>query len=487
MTKTIPRHRAAEPFPSADWNDAALSIEKVWPNGAGTFKVGTGPSTDPAEKSIEDITWRSVKDPRYGATGNGTTDDTAAIQAAIDAANAAGGGTVYVPQGTYRLTTWLLLKSNVHLIGTGAESILYNDETNATVDKRACVLVGNHHPANMATQTSYALNAIALGDSVVTATTAGDTANFAVGELVIVGSATNLSGVSRHAQLNKITAIASAVITLKDPLESAISDGKIWKINGTDSSTSTAIYAVENVSIEKFGFRGRSAVASKGCMFGATFRDLTMIDVDNFWSTNMMTNTLLENINGVWTSRFLEFAFNSYNVTARNIKGQYTTPAGGLVPIVMGEQLFRGLLDNVQCRVDSRFTTAVELIQAKGSEITFHHCDFRHGGTAGSMAINIPDGAYTGFGYEHIVFDECNLAAPSKARVALIGGTTVNAQNPKEIHFKGGQLLETVTTESIWFQACGPSSCSMRDRTGKSINVRATSKYPNLNGYRRGA
>ncbi|MFJ1754779.1 glycosyl hydrolase family 28-related protein [Kitasatospora sp. NPDC088134] len=43
--------------------------------------------------------WFSVRD--HGAVGDGTTDDTAAVQGALDAAAAAGGGTVYFPGGRY--------------------------------------------------------------------------------------------------------------------------------------------------------------------------------------------------------------------------------------------------------------------------------------------------------------------------------------------------------------------------------------------------
>jgi hypothetical protein len=51
----------------------------------------------------------------YGAAGNGKASDTAAIDRAITAANAAGGGTVRFPSGTYRSPNSIHMKSNVTL------------------------------------------------------------------------------------------------------------------------------------------------------------------------------------------------------------------------------------------------------------------------------------------------------------------------------------------------------------------------------------
>lgn len=66
---------------------------------------------DPADAGIA-----SVKD--YGAVGNGATDDTAAIQAGIDAVSAAGGGTLLLPEGTY-IAAGLQMKASVYLQGSG--------------------------------------------------------------------------------------------------------------------------------------------------------------------------------------------------------------------------------------------------------------------------------------------------------------------------------------------------------------------------------
>lgn len=62
----------------------------------------------------------NVKDPRFGATGGGSANDRAAIQAAIDAAAAANGGLVFLPKGTYLIDAPLTVAaSNVSIIGAG--------------------------------------------------------------------------------------------------------------------------------------------------------------------------------------------------------------------------------------------------------------------------------------------------------------------------------------------------------------------------------
>ena len=59
---------------------------------------------------------------KYGASGNGATLDTAAIQRAID-----DGGVIFFPPGRY-LTGTLYLRDNTHLyIGMGAELLASPD------------------------------------------------------------------------------------------------------------------------------------------------------------------------------------------------------------------------------------------------------------------------------------------------------------------------------------------------------------------------
>lgn len=58
----------------------------------------------------------------FGAVGDGTTDDTAAIQSAIDHVISLGGGTLRIPAGTYSITDTLTVPGSVMIVGDGPGS-----------------------------------------------------------------------------------------------------------------------------------------------------------------------------------------------------------------------------------------------------------------------------------------------------------------------------------------------------------------------------
>lgn len=97
---------------------------------AGTL---AGPGGD-----VTSLDWFNVKD--YGAVGDNSTNDRAAVQGTIDACSNAGGGVVYAPPGTYAITpvngVGLSVPSNVTLLGAGrrVSSLRRNGAASVLVD-----------------------------------------------------------------------------------------------------------------------------------------------------------------------------------------------------------------------------------------------------------------------------------------------------------------------------------------------------------------
>ena len=77
---------------------------------------GTGAVNTTVQNKLQETV--SAKD--FGAVGNGSTDDTAAIQAAFDSQT--GGGVVHFPEGTYLCNSKITTTRHVSLIGEGPKS-----------------------------------------------------------------------------------------------------------------------------------------------------------------------------------------------------------------------------------------------------------------------------------------------------------------------------------------------------------------------------
>lgn len=73
-------------------------------------------------KRLSSFRYFNVKD--YGAKGDGSTNDTAAVQAAADAASAAGGGLVYAPAGTFMVDP-IFFAQGVSLEGAGSQVTIF--------------------------------------------------------------------------------------------------------------------------------------------------------------------------------------------------------------------------------------------------------------------------------------------------------------------------------------------------------------------------
>lgn len=105
-----------------------VELEALQPYAIGTTgsesvafqQVGTGAVQRTVDAKLKESV--SVKD--FGAVGDGVADDTAKIQAALDAVQASGGGMVWLPAGTYKTTAALSLPALVSLEGEGQFSII---------------------------------------------------------------------------------------------------------------------------------------------------------------------------------------------------------------------------------------------------------------------------------------------------------------------------------------------------------------------------
>jgi hypothetical protein len=195
---------------------------KSWSIGAKVSRNFTNRDYATLKGNVEDLDTRAVAHEAetvtrvfnivtgFAADPLGVADSKAAIQSAIDACSAAGGGDVYCPRGTYLISDRLTMRSNVRLIGAGSMSII----------KAASTL-----PANK----QLIINATITGS----VDTYYDT-NMTVSDLVFDGN-NNLLRTAELVEFNKASYIRVESVTFRNNSHMGIGFGGCFVVDIKDS------------------------------------------------------------------------------------------------------------------------------------------------------------------------------------------------------------------------------------------------------------
>jgi hypothetical protein len=186
----------------------------------------------------------------YGAVGDGVANEAADVQEAINAANAAGGGTVYLLGKTYRCDTQLTMYSDVRILGPG------------TLDFTQCT-DNEYIKCQGSTGTAFNLSANAVyGTASFTATPSG----FAAGDMVLIKSGQTVANSVTSGEVNELASSSTLVHSLSDDYNTA------------DTANISEITPLENVTLEDFDILADTSVVDTIVLLdrcrNATIRDV---------------------------------------------------------------------------------------------------------------------------------------------------------------------------------------------------------------------
>jgi hypothetical protein len=295
----------------------------------------------------------------YGAQCDGVTDDTAAIQSALNDAAAAGDGTVTLPGSTCLLNSFspsanpaafynLHVPSGVTLQGVIGSKLLQGPGGRQTISKvpgatsigNTVIAVGNDYATiqfqNRGNGGFYSLQAMIVGSPSVALSTAAQAANFAVGDYVAIYEYT--VGDVLPAQMSQVTGVnvAAGQLTLADPVIRPFATPSIAKI----TSLAAHDIAINNVIVqgamplavtETFNFSASNdQFLSDTSIGGGNINELLLNTVEHFTFSG---NTIAaisgpyiqqelcqrDSQNGVWTGNTFQETNVGFGEYAANI------------------------------------------------------------------------------------------------------------------------------------------------------------------------
>ncbi|MDP2074642.1 glycosyl hydrolase family 28-related protein [Hydrogenophaga sp.] len=221
------------PAPSTPTDAATVS----WTQ-AGSGAVG---------RNVRDKLRESVSVKDFGAVGDGVTNDTAAIQAAVDYIASIGGGKVFVPRGTYLVTSNIVVtqtQHNVKIVGAGKSSVFTKGAAN-----HGFFTVGSIGTGWNTTQANTLAIDAAQGATTLTLS-AGKGANFTANTWVAVITEAIVGLTQKQGEMVHVFSVAGDVLTLSSPLSYAATVANSAQVNN--------INFVEGFELQNLSFDGNN-------------------------------------------------------------------------------------------------------------------------------------------------------------------------------------------------------------------------------------
>jgi len=252
------------------------------------------------DSKLKDVV--SVKD--FGAVGDGTTNDTVAIQAAID--SLAAGGVIYFPPGTYRVARNIgtndrwgikVTGSNITLLGHGATLRRFNTDISTYALAYPILLVGTPD-SNVASATQ---NCEVIG-------------------LTFTGENT------RHSSSGSALSDGRYAIALKNTVNTIISDCRFDAID-SEAIFTQAPYSYDYVSSAYFNTTKNYQLRIKDCLFNATLHSTNGRALLHAVNLSGVDDCIVGNNQFFWCDNAV-MGSGTYDIPS-NTENDTWTPGGG--------------------------------------------------------------------------------------------------------------------------------------------------------------
>lgn len=296
----------------------------------------------------------------FGATGDGVTNDRAAIQTTNDLVASIGGGVVWFPKGTYNVDRPLYRSDKVNWFGVKDASVIKN--TNATLTtfaSQGCMFMGNYNPSAYDTTVARYFrghagtysNKMAIVDSI---------SKFSVGDIVLITGMTGWVSNDGHfkpyvVRTNEIDSIYSDTVVFKYQLDTLLTDARVHInrhfITPNNDAYGHAVYMVKDCETKNLSFESQGE-----WMLGVTALNCRMENIHiraaELLSANGLAFCNITNLYGNWWKQCLEFAIGCHNTTVDGVNGQfingnYLTDAERKPFIKLGENVYALHLRNI--------------------------------------------------------------------------------------------------------------------------------------------